>query len=145
MKGNDSWSKSELVQAICVMATFHSLCSFVLGCGVVPEIDLRGGARLAGEPVVPVSPPIDSDFGIMQNQDDNAANVEEVDDMLNLSTSTKNKADDLSDTITVSHTMELIQRLMERASTENSPRLDDFLTCITLESTFLRIDFLFSL
>lgn len=34
---------SELVQAIVVLATVHSLCSFVLGCGLAPEIDMLGG------------------------------------------------------------------------------------------------------
>ena len=34
---------SELVQAVVILCTFHSLCGFVFGCGVVPEIDLEGG------------------------------------------------------------------------------------------------------
>ncbi|GAB5587688.1 hypothetical protein Unana1_02588 [Umbelopsis nana] len=46
----DSWTKSELIQAIVVIATFHSLSSFILGCGVVPEIDTRGGYYIAGAP-----------------------------------------------------------------------------------------------
>lgn len=46
----DSWTKSELIQAIVVIATFHSLSSFVLGCGIVPEIDTRGGYFIAGAP-----------------------------------------------------------------------------------------------
>jgi sestrin len=32
-KGDDSWSLSELVQAIVLLAHFHSLASFVFGCG----------------------------------------------------------------------------------------------------------------
>jgi hypothetical protein len=46
----DSWTKSELIQAIVVIATFHSLSSFVLGCGIVPEIDTRGGYHIIGAP-----------------------------------------------------------------------------------------------
>jgi len=32
-KGDDNWSLSELVQAIVIMTQFHSLASFVFGCG----------------------------------------------------------------------------------------------------------------
>lgn len=32
-KGEDNWSLSELVQAIVIMAQFHTLASFVFGCG----------------------------------------------------------------------------------------------------------------
>lgn len=48
LRGADSWSKSELVQAIVLMATFYSLSSFILGCGVVPEIDMVGGTLQEG-------------------------------------------------------------------------------------------------
>jgi sestrin len=43
LKGEDNWSKSELVLAIVILAKFHSLCSVVLGCGIVPEPDMEGG------------------------------------------------------------------------------------------------------
>lgn len=39
----EHWSKAELVQAIVVISTFLSLSSFVLGCGIAPEMDMRGG------------------------------------------------------------------------------------------------------
>lgn len=39
----DNWSISELVQALILMAHFHSLCSFVYGCGIKSEIDHNGG------------------------------------------------------------------------------------------------------
>ncbi|XP_028414580.1 sestrin-1-like [Dendronephthya gigantea] len=42
-EGEDSWSLSELVQAITILIHFHCLSSFVYGCGVTPEIDLEGG------------------------------------------------------------------------------------------------------
>ena len=34
--GTDAWSSAELAQAIVLISTFHSLCSFVLGCGLGP-------------------------------------------------------------------------------------------------------------
>lgn len=37
--GADSWSISELVHAIVIMAHYHALAGFALGCGVNPEID----------------------------------------------------------------------------------------------------------
>ncbi|CAB3996286.1 sestrin-1 isoform X1 [Paramuricea clavata] len=42
-EGEDSWSLSELVQAITILIHFHCLSSFVFGCGVTPEVDLEGG------------------------------------------------------------------------------------------------------
>lgn len=42
-EGEDSWSLSELVQAITILVHFHCLSSFVFGCGITPEIDLEGG------------------------------------------------------------------------------------------------------
>ena len=37
--GADSWSMSELVHALTIMAHYHSLAGFCLGCGINPEID----------------------------------------------------------------------------------------------------------
>lgn len=39
----DVWSKGELVQGMVVISTFLGLSSFVLGCGIAPELDMRGG------------------------------------------------------------------------------------------------------
>lgn len=41
-RGKDNWSLSELMQAICLMAHFHAMCSFVYGCGVRNELDHNG-------------------------------------------------------------------------------------------------------
>lgn len=41
--GGDAWSKGELVQATLVISTFLGLSSFILGCGITPEIDMTGG------------------------------------------------------------------------------------------------------
>jgi len=41
--GPDSWSMSELVHIIAIMAHYHSLAGFCLGCGVNPEIDTLVG------------------------------------------------------------------------------------------------------
>jgi sestrin len=42
-KGKDSWSLAEVVHAIVLLAHFHSLASFVFGCGVNEELDQEGG------------------------------------------------------------------------------------------------------
>ncbi|KAG2223047.1 hypothetical protein INT45_008248 [Circinella minor] len=44
----ETWSKGELVQAIVVISTFLGLSSFVLGCGISPELDMRGGFYVHG-------------------------------------------------------------------------------------------------
>lgn len=43
LKGQDNWSLSELIQAIVILTHIHSMCSFVYGCGITPEIDRNGG------------------------------------------------------------------------------------------------------
>ena len=43
MVGTDSWSVAELVHALVIMAFFHALAGFCLGCGVNPEIDAELG------------------------------------------------------------------------------------------------------
>uniref|UniRef100_A0A1B6CLQ6 Sestrin n=2 Tax=Clastoptera arizonana TaxID=38151 RepID=A0A1B6CLQ6_9HEMI len=40
-KGSDSWSLAEVVHAIVLLAHFHSLASFVFGCGVNEDLDQR--------------------------------------------------------------------------------------------------------
>ncbi|CAG8824641.1 14225_t:CDS:2, partial [Racocetra persica] len=40
---NGYWKRSDVIHVILVMATFHSLSSFVMGCGIVPEYDTKGG------------------------------------------------------------------------------------------------------
>lgn len=35
--GEDSWSLAELVQALVLLTHYHSLASFVFGCGIKPE------------------------------------------------------------------------------------------------------------
>ncbi|CEP07939.1 hypothetical protein [Parasitella parasitica] len=39
----DAWSKGELVQVTLIIGTFLGLSSFIMGCGIVPEIDMTGG------------------------------------------------------------------------------------------------------
>jgi len=39
----DNWSMSELMHAIVLLAHFHSLASFVFGCGVTSETDHPDG------------------------------------------------------------------------------------------------------
>eukprot|EP00742_Colponemidia_sp_Colp-10_P007485 GILJ01008064.1.p1 GENE.GILJ01008064.1~~GILJ01008064.1.p1 ORF type:complete len:558 (-),score=46.77 GILJ01008064.1:368-2041(-) len=40
VKGADAWSMGELVHALVLLSTFHSLCGFIYGMGVTPELDL---------------------------------------------------------------------------------------------------------
>ncbi|UYV61662.1 SESN1 [Cordylochernes scorpioides] len=42
-KGKDNWSVSELAHAIVILAHFHSLCSFIYGAGIMPEVDQEKG------------------------------------------------------------------------------------------------------
>lgn len=37
------WSLSEVVQAVVILAHFHSLSSFIHGCGITPEVDFDNG------------------------------------------------------------------------------------------------------
>ncbi|NXL52273.1 SESN2 protein, partial [Podilymbus podiceps] len=41
--GENSWSLAELVQALVLLTHYHSLASFVFGCGINPEDDRDGG------------------------------------------------------------------------------------------------------
>ena len=43
MIGHDSWSIAELTQASIIMAHYHSLAGFALGCGLTPEVDTGCG------------------------------------------------------------------------------------------------------
>ncbi len=40
---SDNWSIAELLQAVMILVTFHSLSGFAWGMAVVPEIDREGG------------------------------------------------------------------------------------------------------
>ena len=44
-KGADTWSLSEVMQALIIITHFNSLCSFIFGCGIAPEVD-QGGSTL---------------------------------------------------------------------------------------------------
>ncbi|XP_059805174.1 sestrin-2-like isoform X1 [Hypanus sabinus] len=41
--GESSWSLAELIHAVVLLTHYHSLASFVLGCGIRPEPDQDGG------------------------------------------------------------------------------------------------------
>ncbi|XP_032058248.1 sestrin-2 [Aythya fuligula] len=41
--GEHSWSLAELVQALVLLTHYHSLASFVFGCGINPEAEQDGG------------------------------------------------------------------------------------------------------
>ncbi|CAG5121628.1 unnamed protein product [Candidula unifasciata] len=42
LRGSEPWSLSELMHAIILLAHFHSMCSFVYGCGITAEVDIGG-------------------------------------------------------------------------------------------------------
>lgn len=51
-KGQNSWSLSEVVHAIVLLAHFHSLSSFVFSCGLTQELD-TSSQRIENNNVVP--------------------------------------------------------------------------------------------
>lgn len=51
----EQWTIAEIVHVILIMSTFHSLSSYVLGCGIVPEYDSAGG-NCEQPPFTPNSP-----------------------------------------------------------------------------------------
>jgi sestrin len=42
LRSSEPWSLSELMHAIILMTHFHSMCSFVYGCGITAELDIGG-------------------------------------------------------------------------------------------------------
>ncbi|XP_071624199.1 sestrin-2 isoform X2 [Heliangelus exortis] len=56
--GEDSWSLAELVQALVLLTHYHSLASFVFGCGINPEEEQEGGQSCR-----PPSPPSEDSMG----------------------------------------------------------------------------------
>ncbi|NXX96400.1 SESN2 protein, partial [Centropus bengalensis] len=62
--GENSWSLAELVQALVLLTHYHSLASFVFGCGINPEEDRDGGhGRQPPSPHGDSSPPSDDSVG----------------------------------------------------------------------------------
>ena len=56
-RGDDSWSLPEVVQALAILAIFHSLAAFCWGMGVNPEVDRRAdiGYKMASNAVLSLS------------------------------------------------------------------------------------------
>ncbi|CAG8446448.1 10845_t:CDS:2 [Acaulospora colombiana] len=42
----DKWTYQEIIHIIIILSTFHSLSSYVLSCGIVPEYDAVGGYKV---------------------------------------------------------------------------------------------------
>lgn len=61
----DNWATAEIVHVIVILSTFHSLSSYVLGCGIVPEYDSIGG-NIFEQPSTEES---ESCYGIMDSSD----------------------------------------------------------------------------
>jgi hypothetical protein len=51
----EHWTIAEIVHVILILSTFHSLSSYALGCGIVPEYDSVGG-NCELPPLTPNSP-----------------------------------------------------------------------------------------
>lgn len=59
--GSDSWSLGELVQALVIMSHFHSLASFIFGCGISngdhePPFRSPSATSQSSSPTSPISP-----------------------------------------------------------------------------------------
>ncbi|KAI3649805.1 hypothetical protein MP228_005437 [Amoeboaphelidium protococcarum] len=118
-KGNDAWSKSELVLAIVVMAKFQGLSSFVLGCGIVPDYDLLGGSM---ENLGASSS--SSQLADGMNEDFNADVTGLRSNRMISGINNNNNIDDAQDqSQTVQHTTQLMQRLTSKSSFDND--IDD--------------------
>ncbi|XP_012935453.1 sestrin-2 isoform X2 [Aplysia californica] len=70
LKSPEPWSLSELMQAIILLTHFHSLCSFVYGCGINPELDMQGFSLTQ-----PASPATDSDSSEANSDTGDTINV----------------------------------------------------------------------
>nr|XP_006813000.1 PREDICTED: sestrin-1-like [Saccoglossus kowalevskii] len=70
LRGEDNWSVSELVHAITLLTHFHSLCSYVYGCGIHPEIDMEGGHTMKPPSVTEVTNTKDHHMSNCQNSAD---------------------------------------------------------------------------
>ncbi|CAG8477324.1 785_t:CDS:2 [Gigaspora margarita] len=68
---NGYWKRSDVIHVILVLATFHSLSSFVMGCGIVPEYDTKGGNYMPSEltPGLFGCDDSDSSFGILDSNE----------------------------------------------------------------------------
>ena len=75
LKGQDNWSLSELVQAIVILVHTHSLCSFVYGCGITPEIDFDRGHTYKTQPLSEFNKAIIEGVNLPVNGVDNQSSV----------------------------------------------------------------------
>jgi len=51
-KGEDAWGVPELVQAVTILVTFHSLAAFASGLGITLELDRRGDVTYKMTPIL---------------------------------------------------------------------------------------------
>lgn len=61
--GEDSWSLAELVQALVLLTHYHSLASFVFGCGIKPEEEQDGNSCWPPSPHSNSDPASDDTLG----------------------------------------------------------------------------------
>ncbi|CAG8707500.1 14589_t:CDS:2 [Acaulospora morrowiae] len=55
-RGDATWKIEEIIHIIVLLSTFHSMCSYVLCCGIVPECDSIGGYKEQRLPTHTITP-----------------------------------------------------------------------------------------
>jgi len=71
--GENNWSVPELVQAIVILSTFHSLAGFVAGMGIMLEIDRRSEHTGTNSISIPATP--DEDHLLHRNTEESNAEL----------------------------------------------------------------------
>jgi hypothetical protein len=133
----ENWSMGEMVHAIVLLATFHSLASFSLSCGLVPELDTLGGTKELDIPLLQL--PTVMDTSRTQQEAEQSGEVlqqdtEEGVEGLGVSLAPSEQLEQEA------HTEQLLSRLkkyweMDKEAEEDNQRTNDaFETCADIES-----------
>jgi len=157
----EQWTIAEIVHVILIMSTFHSLSSYALGCGIVPEYDCVGG-NCEQPPFIPSSPIEESGSSIgVLNPENISAEVlsglgftleEQPEESDTVSTTTESviSSDPIPipsssnrerNELEINHTSQLIRRLNLRNREEREEREEDRLLnygSVSSDSSFSR-------
>ncbi|CAI2173427.1 6145_t:CDS:2 [Funneliformis geosporum] len=125
----NNWTISEIVHVIMILSTFHSLSSYVLGCGIVPEYDSIGGyyelspwvsTTVEGNSIgimdssESISPNVGSGLGITEEQTEEEKPKDD-DDGNSGKTPAENDTKELTPDVEIQrHTDQLIKRLKNK-------------------------------
>jgi len=150
---HDNWKINEIVHAIVILSTFHSLSSYVLGCGIVPEYDSIGGnyeQPLTEEPgsSIGIMSPLErsdmaSGLGVSlfqeRSNDSEENTVEPAKPITIQNKSTPTRSDDVE---SMKHTNKLIERLKKKRELQISTfnNEDTHYGSVSSDSS-LRVDF----